>query len=140
MKTGIVVAALLATAACGRTTEPVGFDQTAQQVTAGDTVLLRLGESAVLDERVRVVFRAVEGDSRCPINVQCVWAGDAQVRLDAAERDAAPQALELHTTLEPHDAVFAGYRIRLVELAPQRSEPDTIQPRHYSVRLAISRG
>ncbi|HEX6133420.1 MAG TPA: hypothetical protein VFZ24_05640 [Longimicrobiales bacterium] len=140
MRSWIAAAALLGAAACGRATEPVEITDAPRHVAAGDTVVLRVGESAVVDNVVRLLFRSVESDSRCPINVQCVWAGDAQIRLDAAAAESAWQPLELHTNLEPRAATFDGYRIDLVDVAPQRSEPDTIQPRHYSVRLAISRG
>ncbi|HEX6308195.1 MAG TPA: hypothetical protein VFZ69_08415 [Longimicrobiales bacterium] len=140
MRSWIALAALIGIAACGRATEPVGTTDMPVHVTAGDTVLLRLGESALIDDTVRLLFRSVEADSRCPLNVQCVWAGDAQIRLDAAGSTSAWQALELHSNVEPRAATFAGYRIQLVDIAPQRTHPDTIQPRHYSARLAISRG
>lgn len=133
---GLVVMA----GACGRASEPVEPGGIFH-VQAGDTVELQVGESAVLGNNgPRITFKAVEADSRCPVNVTCVWAGDAQVRLDATGPTARAQRLELHTGAEPMEVNFAGFTIRLIDLAPDRREPDDVQPGDYSVRLAISRG
>ena len=141
MKRAMGAMALLAAAACGGTAEPVAVDEHATYpVAAGDTVVLRRGDSVVVDGTVRVSFRTVEADSRCPVNVQCVWAGDAEIRLDVVVPDSAVRAVALHTNLEPRTATVGGYRIDLVAVMPVPAEPDTIQPHHYSVRLAISRG
>ena len=134
--TGLLVLA----AACARTSEPVEPGGI-YHVQPGDTVDLRVGESAVLgDGRPRITFVSVEADSRCPVNVTCVWAGDAQVRLDATGPTARPLRLELHTGVEPMAVDFAGFTIRLIELTPPRRDPDDVKPSDYSVRLAISRG
>lgn len=127
-------------AGCGRTSEPVEPGGTFY-VQAGDTIQLRIGESAVIGtDGPRITFTAVEADSRCPINVTCVWAGDAQVRLHATGPTTRALPLELHTGVEPMAVDFAGFNIRLIGLAPERRDPDDVQPNDYSVRLAISRG
>jgi hypothetical protein len=129
-----------ASAACGRTGEPIEPADT-HQVQAGDTVELRFGESAQLgDAGVRITFTRVAGDSRCPVDVTCVWAGDAHVQLEATAPSADGATLDLHTGVAPVEVEFAGYRIRLTDVSPQRREADGVKPRDYSVRLAISRG
>ena len=53
------------------------------QLSLGQPFSLRSGESAVLQrENVRLRFDSVPEDSRCPKTVQCVWAGNARVRLE----------------------------------------------------------
>lgn len=135
-----VTMAAVSAAACGRTTDPVDQGSTYQHVEAGDTIRLRHGESASLGTSgARIVFRSVEADSRCPINAVCVWQGDAHIRLDGIEA-ARSMSIDLHTTLEPQEAEFAGYRIELLEVAPAPIDPPEARPDDYSVRLAISRG
>lgn len=112
-----------------------------QQVAAGDTIRLQYGESVALgDSGARIVFRSVQTDSRCPVDVTCVWAGDAHVEIEGISPDGGTHSLDLHTAIEPLEAEFAGYRLRLIEVRPARMEGVLVQPSDYSVRLAISRG
>lgn len=121
--------------------EPLEQSALHQQVEAGDTIRLHYGESAALgDSGARIVFRSVQTDSRCPVDVTCVWAGDAHVTIEGVSPDGGTHTLDLHTTLEPLEAEFAGYRLRMVELRPSRMDGVPVQPTDYSVRLAISRG
>jgi hypothetical protein len=131
---------IAATTACGRSGEPVDPGINSQIVQAGDTIVLHHGESARLgDSGTVITFRTVEADSRCPVDVTCVWAGDAHITLDArAPGDI--RTIDLHSGTDPREARVAGYRIRLIDVAPQRREADVVTPRDYSVRLAISRG
>lgn len=141
MKSLTMLAVIAAGAAACSTPEP--FEQTGslQHVEAGDTILLQYGGSATLGSTgARIVFRDVEADSRCPVDVTCVWAGDAHVQIEAASLDGTLRTLDLHTTLEPMEAEFAGFRIRLIEVAPSRMDGVIVKPSDYSVRLAISRG
>ena len=62
----------------------------------------------------------MESDSRCPIEVDCFWAGDASVDLLFAQGTSSGSAT-LHTTLNPHSAVFNGFTITLLSLAPDQT-------------------
>lgn len=136
----VLLAVALVAASCGRTTDPVSHATDLQVVEAGDTLTLQYGDSALLGRSgPSITFSAIETDSRCPVDVTCVWAGDAHVRL-VGTTGAGRESLELHTGVEPTEAVFAGHRIRLLDVAPQRREGDDVRPADYSVRLAISRG
>lgn len=64
-------------------------------------------------------FVRVAGDSRCPKNALCVWAGDAELEL-RAYRDRDQKRFSLHTNLEPREAVVLGYRLKLVGLEPEK--------------------
>jgi hypothetical protein len=141
MKTWMILAVMAAGAAACSTAEPLEHSAALQHVEAGDTIRLEYGGSASLGSTgAQIVFRAVEADSRCPVDVMCVWAGDAHVQIEAASLDGTMRTLDLHTTLEPMEAEFAGFRIRLIEVAPSRMDGVIVKPADYSVRLAISRG
>src|SRR6476646_1224216 len=46
---------------------------------------LAVGKSATIsDTDYRITFNRVTEDSRCPVDVQCVWAGDAKIELTIA--------------------------------------------------------
>ena len=43
--------------------------------------ILHVGQRAKLDGVFTIAFKSVLNDSRCPINVTCVWAGNGRVEL-----------------------------------------------------------
>src|SRR5712671_4055395 len=50
---------------------------------------LPLGKSAAVSGTgARITFRRVTEDSRCPVDVTCIWAGDAKIEL-AVSRNAS---------------------------------------------------
>ena len=51
------------------------------QVSGNQQFTLRPGERATLPGQSSLRYTGVANDSRCPPTVQCVWAGDAEVKL-----------------------------------------------------------
>lgn len=51
------------------------------QVSGNQEFTLRPGERAALPGQSSLRYIEVANDSRCPPTVQCVWAGDAEVKL-----------------------------------------------------------
>ena len=88
------------------------------EASLGSDFVLAIGQTVHLTgTSTAVTFVAVPQDSRCPTNVQCVWAGNAEVRLrivtGATRLDAS-----VNTGIEPHSAVTAEVQIELVEVTP----------------------
>lgn len=69
-------------------------------------------------EGLRVGFERVVNDGRCPPDVDCVWEGDATVRIVLSGQGAAPAIpVELHTSARsPHVVEDAGVSVELVRL------------------------
>jgi hypothetical protein len=102
---------------------------------------LRAGETASLSSGdLTVTFESVPADSRCPVNVTCVWAGDATVQLRARSDAAAEGRPELHTNAGPQEAAYAGFRIVLQKLEPQPRDGTKLEPGDYVATLIVSRG
>jgi hypothetical protein len=85
---------------------------------------LALGERAqVQDAGFTLVFESVPSDTRCPLDVVCVSAGNAEVQL--VLHFGPPQALTpdrpliLNTTEDPHALPVDGYMVELLALDPQ---------------------
>ncbi|WP_293913903.1 hypothetical protein [Deinococcus sp.] len=57
-------------------------------------------------------------DSRCPVNVQCVWAGDAAVYFTVKMLGKPASELELHTGLAPKRVSVGGYSLAIGEVFP----------------------
>ena len=64
---------------------------------AARTLVLGVGEAATLDDGSRLTYLRLVNDSRCPLDVQCVWAGDAEIALQWRAADGTTRALRLHT-------------------------------------------
>jgi hypothetical protein len=80
-------------------------------------ITLKTGERVVVDG-VSIAFVKVVEDSRCPGNVQCVWAGNAAVELTVAKGTTPPVTRVLNSTTEPRVIDEAGLRISYKSLAP----------------------
>lgn len=46
-----------------------------------DTIEIRLGENKNIYKGLTLTFDSVITDSRCPINVECIWQGFANIKL-----------------------------------------------------------
>ena len=139
----LTTALLIATvAACSSTTstDVTASPQTSQTVTQrelGKAFSMKIGESVALND-LRLTFRSVNGDSRCPIDVVCVWAGDAEIALKIEQANRAAVAA-LHTMLEPKKTEWNGYTISLVSLTPVRRAADAVNPEDYRAEVVVTR-
>jgi len=132
---------LLAAGACSTMSGPDGTNVAAQLAAASPSpvqITLRHGQERAVDGTVlRLSFLGVVGDSRCPNDVVCVWAGDgvAEIGVSAGEGPTVP--LRLHTTLEPKFSDWNGVRVTLLELSPAPRATQPIKAADYSVRLQV---
>jgi hypothetical protein len=112
-----------ALAGCQRTTPAApanpgrASDASSRDAEQGDTIKVHLGETRQVRGGLAVEFKSVQGDSRCPMNVVCVWQGDAAVRLGLSLGGERADTT-LHSTLEPRAIVFGGYDVGFVHLEP----------------------
>jgi hypothetical protein len=92
-------------------------------------------------DKVTVKLLQVSGDSRCASDVQCVWAGDAAVKLDVTVGSQTHATVELHTNGQSGQTSIAlgGYTIKLVDLTPYPKSTQVIQQKDYVARLEITK-
>lgn len=104
--------------------------------TLGQAFSLRVGESATLvGEGLSVKFVEVLGDSRCPPNVQCFWAGNARIAIEVAQHGSSSR-LELNTFEGVKTVFFNSYLFNLQALSPSSSAPQS----QYSATLVVTKG
>ena len=85
-------------------------------------------------------MESVGPDSRCPVNVTCVWEGDAQVTIALSRQAQSPGRLQLHTSQQfAREGTYLNYRVRLTALVPAPLAGDQIDPGSYTATLIVSR-
>lgn len=135
---GAAAGILLTIISCGSQSQvPAGAN--VQELPPGE-VTLRAGEERAI-AGARIAFLAVQGESRCPADVQCVWEGDATavVRVSPATGEGPSHELRLHTTVDPKSGDALGLRVTLVSLAPVPRSAQPTRPEDYVVKLEVRR-
>lgn len=132
MKLALVLAAAVACAGC--TLDTLGINDGDE----GDEVVLAPGETKEIGV-YRVALVEVKNDSRCAVDVVCVWQGDAtaEIGLWVGTGPTHPFTLSLNGT--PKSVTFAGYEVTFVALAPEPRSTRVIKPEEYRARFRVRR-
>jgi hypothetical protein len=130
---GLVHAALLLVAATRCATV-----ETAVVANPGSEFNLAVGKTAALNGTdYRITFNRVTEDSRCPVDVTCVWAGDAKIELSVSRNGATTETRAVSLTPPNSEVTVGDLRIRFVALAPTARQSDPPASRPYVARLVV---
>lgn len=89
---------------------------------------------------LQIRFLGVPQDSRCPADVECVWAGNAKITLGASLKGNTPETIiTINSYTEPREAIYEGFLIEFIELRPIPRSNRSINPAEYRVTLIVSR-
>jgi hypothetical protein len=97
--------------------------------------------ATVADTGLSLTFESVSSDSRCAVDVVCVWEGDGVVALTASQAGRDSAALELHTTTSAggvREARYGEFLIALTALSPQKRSDREIRPGDYRATLRVA--
>ena len=101
---------------------------------------LRVGQQkSISNGKVRIKFISVTEDSRCPTNVDCVWAGNAKVKIQVWVRGGETKIFELNTNTREKAGQADAYRVELVSLAPVRRSTRKIRQNDYRATFSVTR-
>ncbi len=100
---------------------------------------LRAGATARIDgSDLAVRFDDVPKDSRCPVDVLCITAGDATVALFVTGGGVTDASHELHTLDGPSEARHGAWNVALVRLEPRPVSTRKLARGDYVVTLRVS--
>ena len=109
------------------------------KVGLGEEFKIKNGDEIVLKEgKLRIRFRSVTQDSRCPTGVVCGWAGNGEVLLEVVRKNKRQVVTILNTLLEPKEVFYKGYKIRLIALNPYPKIDEPIDPKDYEATLIVT--
>jgi hypothetical protein len=126
------IGALLSVTACSSSTGP------SSAIPLDTEFQLAPGETAVVGTNgLRIQFISVPLDTRCPLGVLCIAAGEAQVQVDARQGSSASR-LTLSTDALRRQAVFLSYSIQLISVTPERHQDPPTPLSSYRAHLTVS--
>ena len=108
----------------------------------GQQFAIKVGQELKLaDADLQVKFVAVSQDSRCPADVNCVWAGQAEVVLNVKHNNCTSAlTLTLPKNNQASDEGKAGgFRLKLVKLDPYPRTDQKISPNDYRASLIVTK-
>ena len=88
-----------------------------------------------------VKFTGVPQDSRCPSNVNCIWAGNAEVSI-AVNHDKCTAMITLNTHSASgtgNESKVGGFRIKLIKLEPYPHSENKISQGDYIATLMVTK-
>lgn len=94
-------------------------------------------EKKIPKSELTIKFVSVVEDSRCPVDADCVWAGNAKVRISIKKAKAAWQTFELNSNLPEKAVKFAGCKIELINLDPKPRTNIRINRNGYTATFAV---
>ena len=104
--------------------------QPAVVVEPGASFALAQGQTAtVRGTDTRITFKQVREDSRCPVDVTCVWAGDAKIEIVITPDGS--EGTRILSLTSPNETRVGNLRIRFVGLTPVPRQADGNTPRNY---------
>jgi hypothetical protein len=87
---------------------------------------------------VRVKFVDLMEDSRCPTDTQCIWAGNAKLKVQLS-KNGKTKVVEMNTGMEPRAIRFEGYEIKITKLTPQPASNIRIRKDGYVASFSVIR-
>ena len=106
-------------------------------------IYLKEGENKFLKEyEMNVTFKRMVEDSRCPKDVQCIWAGNAIAEVEFMGTYTRPVTVRLSTTNDANKGYansekFNGYKITLEDVTPETTSAKGFKSLKGSYQIAL---
>lgn len=98
------------------------------------TLKLDLGARTELSDGSQLTYLELVNDSRCPPNVQCVWAGNAEIRMRWAPTRGSSKVFTLNTS--PVGGKATSATLGKFEIHLQALERGIAPAATFEIRLA----
>jgi len=105
-----------------------------------EELVVRKGDQKMTSRgKITVKFVEIVEDSRCPPDVNCVWAGNAKIKVTLSKGRKAAKTFELNSALNPRAIVFEGYDISLIDLTPRPGQKVKMVAMPPSATISITK-
>ena len=104
----------------------------------GQEISVKVNRTVSAKGGLRVNFVEMVEDSRCPEDANCIWAGNAKIRVRVT-KNGRSKLLELNSGLEPRTETFAGYSFQLQALTPAPRSNIRINRNGYVAKILVKK-
>ena len=104
---------------------------------------LEFSDSVTFDKDHKLTFNEVLEDSRCPVDVQCITAGQALLEFEAARNGDDIITFNLgfsaDISVNRDTILYDEYRIELLEVLPMPEEGFQPKAESYKIRVVVEK-
>ena len=102
-----------------------------------DDIQVQINKAVTLNG-LKIEFVELVEDSRCPADVQCVWAGNAKIKIRVT-KNRKSQVLELEMIDKGMKPNFGNYQLKLKALTPELRSNVRINRNGYVATIAVTK-
>jgi len=95
-------------------------------IATGHDITLAVNQQVTLPDAAALRYIGTANDSRCPPDVQCVRAGDADVLFDFMAKGTPPSRVMMNTE-RARSVIIGAWQLQLVTLAPGEAPRVTVR-------------
>jgi hypothetical protein len=104
-----------------------------------ETLKVLINKEVTTKDGLRIAFVDLIEDSRCPKDVDCVWAGNARIKVRISPATGSAESYELNTTTSPRSIVIDGYEFKFTALTPEPASNIRIRKDGYTATFVVTR-
>ncbi len=105
-----------------------------------ETVTVKAGKQATARKsKLKIRFISVVEDSRCPTGAQCVWAGNAKIKIEVSVPKGETKTFDINTETGPKGDQIGGYAVTLDSLTPYPNANKPTDIKKYTAKFNITR-
>ena len=116
----------------------IGLTATTVLAKRSETVKVLINKEVTAKGGLKIAFVELVEDSRCPEDAQCVWAGNAKIKIRVTKKGKS-EILELNTMPNGDAPSFAGYRFSLTDLMPRLRSNVRINRNAYEASIEMKK-
>ena len=105
-----------------------------------DTIFIPYNQAVQIGETaMSLCFDTIFSDSRCPEDVNCIWAGAFEIGIELSDQNEIHK-LKLSTYPKGiTDTILSGYSIKVVDLLPRPNTTIHYVKSDYRVRVVVDK-
>jgi hypothetical protein len=103
-----------------------------------DNVEVQINKEVTAAGGLKIAFVELIEDSRCPTDVDCIWAGNAKIKVRVT-KNGRSKVLELEMIADGMAPNYGNYRLKLKDLTPKLRSNVRINRNAYVATIEVTK-